>query len=633
MSISNPYHEGELAVQQRVSEIEMARLNSGAIDHTILAGALRFIEQQPMVVIGSIDPEGAVWASTLLGNPGFLRALDNQTLELDLSQPRSAKDDPLWSNLNKNQNVGLLLIELGSRRRIRINGRVRTVSDTHTVIDVERAYPNCPKYIQRRDWKTLPPDAQSNTTPSTRGKTLNHAQKSLIAGADTLFVASAHPEHGVDASHRGGHPGFVQLINDRQLRIPDFAGNSMFNTLGNFVSYPHAGVVFIDFERGRLLQLTGRPKILWDLDDPQGETGGTRRYWQFDIEGWLESALPFRLSWELLDYSPFIPELRRESPATGTLSLRVERIRRESEQIRSFRMRATDGGALPEFQPGAHIQVKVQLPDGSHAERHYSLLSDPDERAFYEIGVLAKPDGRGGSLYLHEQIQEGDVIESRVPKNEFPLAGNANHSILIAGGIGITPILSMLRRLASARQSFEMHYSARTYSELAFRDTIEQVAGDRVHFYASRDPLGQHLELQHLLSLPEPGVHVYICGPRRMISAVRETAEALGWPSAQIHFESFGAQPLADDRPIRVHLAKSNLTLNVPAEHTILDTLLDAGVNVPHDCKRGDCTLCATRVLGGEPDHRDLCLNSAERASSMCVCVSRARGDELTLDL
>jgi predicted pyridoxine 5'-phosphate oxidase superfamily flavin-nucleotide-binding protein len=155
MAISSPYHEGELAIQQRVDESEMARINAGAIDKTILAGALRFIEQQPMVVIGSMDPAGKVWTSMLFGNPGFIRALDNKTLELDISHPRSAEDDPLWGNLLENPNVGLLIIELGSRRRIRINGRARKVSTERITIDVERAYPNCPKYIQRRDWKTM----------------------------------------------------------------------------------------------------------------------------------------------------------------------------------------------------------------------------------------------------------------------------------------------------------------------------------------------------------------------------------------------------------------------------------------------------------------------------------------------
>jgi ferredoxin-NADP reductase len=633
MSISKLYHEGELAVQRRANESDMARMNGGAVGTTIPAGALRFIEQQPMAVIGSIGADGRVWASALFGQPGFLRSLDASTLEIDLSRPRSANDDPLWANLGENPNVGLLVIELGSRRRLRVNGRARKISPERTIVDVERAYPNCPKYIQRRDWKIPATEAQLQAIPGTQGQELNDAQKTWITGADTFFVASAHPGHGVDISHRGGHPGFVKILNDRQLSIPDFAGNSMFNTLGNFASYPYGGLVFIDFEHGRLLQLTGRTEIVWDIDDPKEDTGGTRRYWQFEISDWQECTLPFRLDWELLDYSPFIPEQRRESLINSTLSLRVERIQDETRLIKSFRLCATDGGLLPAFEPGAHIRIRVRLPDGSDAERHYSLLSDPDNREFYEIGVLAEPGGRGGSLYLHEQIKEGDVMESRMPENEFPMATGANHSVLIAGGIGITPILSMLHRLTSEGRSFAMHYSARTHSEFALRDRIAEIADDSVHFYASRDPRGQRLDLRRLLSTQRPGVHVYVCGPRRMISAVRETAAELDWPSAQIHFESFGAEPSADDGPIRVHLTKSNRMLTVPAERSILDTLLDAGVNVAHDCKRGECRMCATRVLDGKPDHRDLCLNPEERISSMCVCVSRALGEELQLDL
>lgn len=637
MAISIPYHKGELAVQQKVGETEMARINSGAIDETILAGALRFIEQQPMVVIGSMDSQGRVWVSTLFGNPGFFRALDNHTLELDLSQPHSAEDEPLWANLIDNPNVGLLIIELGSRRRIRINGRVRTITTERIIIDVERAYPNCPKYIQRRDWKTLDDEAQNEAKPSTHGKELNETQKTLIANADTIFVASAHPDHGVDASHRGGHPGFVHILNNKQLRIPDYAGNSMFNTLGNFVSYPHAGLIFIDFERGRLLQLTGRPEILWEQDDPQGETGGTRRYWLFEITAWQESTLPYRFAWEYLDASPHIPELHHESSANNILSLRVEQIQSETDRVKSFRFRAVDGRQLPQFHPGAHLQIKVklrpQLSDGSDMYRHYSLLSDPNDRSLYEIGVLKEPEGRGGSLYMHEQVNEGDTISVQAPKNEFPMAASADHSILIAGGIGITPILSMLHKLAADKKSFEMHYSARELTGLAFRNRVEQLAGEHAHFYASQDPQGQHLDLKHLLSTPKPGVHVYICGPRGMINAVREITADQGWPSAHVHFESFGAQPLADDQPIRVHLAKSKKTIIVPANRTILDSLLDAGVSVPHDCKRGECTMCTTRVLNGEPDHRDLCLNSEGKASSMCVCVSRAKSKDLTLCL
>lgn len=307
MSIPNPYHEGELAVQRRANVTEMARRSGSAVNSAISTRALHFIEQQPMMVTGSIDAQGRIWTSVLIGQPGFLRALDENTLEIDLSRPRSSKDDPLWRNLEENTSVGLLVIELDTRRRLRINGHARKGSAERCLIEVERAYPNCPKYIQRREWKIPPSQGEVDAISSTHGIALNATQKRLIAGADTLFVASAHPDQGVDASHRGGPPGFVRIVNDRQLRIPDYAGNSMFNTLGNFVCYPYGGVVFIDFERGSLLQLTGEVRILWDLDDANHETGGARRYWLLDISEWREHKFPFRLEWEYRDASPFLP--------------------------------------------------------------------------------------------------------------------------------------------------------------------------------------------------------------------------------------------------------------------------------------------------------------------------------------
>jgi len=641
MSISNLYHEGELATQCRANETEIAQRNGGVVSKTIPAGALPFIEQQPMAVIGSMNPNGHIWASILFGQPGFIHTLDDHTLEIDLSQPRSASDDPLWSNLIENADVGLIIIELDSRRRLRINGQARRVSAKRLIIDIERAYPNCPKYIQRRQWKiaTIEEQLESSTNSpinppiSTKGTILNETQKKLIANADTFFVTSGHPNHGLDASHRGGHPGFVQLINDQLLLIPDFSGNSMFNTLGNFTSYPFAGLVFVDFKHNCLLQLTGGTEVLWDIEDPQEETGGTQRYWQFNILAWQEYSLPFHLDWELFDYSPHIPKQRHRIPDNNTLLLRVERIQRETKRIKSFRLRAVDGGILPEFTPGAHLLVKVKLPDGSIADRHYSLLSDCRNNEIYEIAVLMEPDGRGGSNYMHQQINEGDVLECQVPKNNFPQVESVKHNILIAGGIGITPIFSMLQELVSEQQSFELHYSARTNSALALRDRIEKIAGGNVHFYSSHEPQGQCMNLESLLSPPKPNVHVYVCGPHQMISAVREISKALGWTPAQIHFESFGPKALAHEHSIRVHLLKSKKTLTISPNSSILDTLIDAGINVPHDCKRGECLMCVTRVLGGEPDHRDLCLSPEEQSTSMCICVSRAKSEKLKLDL
>lgn len=300
------YHEGELAVQQRADKIQAARRTGGIIGNHIPKAGMQFVEKQPMVIIGSVDSQGYVWASILFGKPGFLYAQDERMLILERPNADSTVDDPLWKNLQTHSEVGLLVIDLESRWRLRVNGSSYQSSDDRIYIQVERAYPNCPKYIQRRRWE---PSKEANAMPfepNLHGEMLCATQQTWIRGADIFFVASAHPKQGVDASHRGGCPGFVQVLDPHTLRIPDFSGNSMFNTLGNFTSYPRAGLVFIDFDRARLLQLSGRVKILWDQNDIRGETGGTCRYWEFRVDRWYESTPAFRVEWTFLGYSPFL---------------------------------------------------------------------------------------------------------------------------------------------------------------------------------------------------------------------------------------------------------------------------------------------------------------------------------------
>jgi len=642
MTNNNPYHEGELAVQARVKQTKIAQMNGRVITNCIPAGAIHFIEQQAMVVLGSLDSHGQLWCSAIFGEPGFLRAKDERTLELNLTMAGISKDDPLWTNLNANTNVGLIVIELGSRRRLRINGRLRKVSTDNYILDITQAYPNCPQYIQRRHISKANKRVDKNISPPTQGTELNSTLRSFIENSDTFFVASAHAEinselstnYSVDASHRGGQPGFVQIINNTLLRIPDYSGNSMFNTLGNFQSYPYAGLVFIDFKNKKLLQLTGTPEIIWQLDDPDEETGGTQRYWQFEIKAWQQSQIPFDIDWELLDYSPFNPKPVSSLDKTkNKLSLKVEKVTEETSRVKSFRLSDVNGNTLPEFQPGAHLKLKIKLEDKTEYARHYSLLSNPDEKMHYEIGVQLEPQGEGGSLYLHNHIHEGDILQVEAINNDFTMKEQAGHTILIAGGIGITPILSMLYKLAAQKQSYEIHYTVRNNSDLAFIDRIRDIAGKKLHCYVSSESNGSRLNLNQLLNSPNATTHVYVCGPRRMISSVRDISNNIGWQPSQIHYESFGNQISKEDRPFRIHLTKSNKSLNVPANRTILDTLLDAGLDVPHKCKRGECSMCTTTVLEGDPEHRDLCLNKEERTTSMCVCVSRAQGKELKLEL
>ena len=624
------FHAGELAVQARTGEGQIALMNGRALSDRIPEGAIPFIAQQPMAVIASIDRDDSVWASVLCGEPGFLYAEDNRRLVLDAAKPRSARDDPLWENLRNRPEVGMLIIELGTRRRLRVNGRMRPVDNSAFRVDVEAAYPNCPKYIQRRHWRLSGPGIDVHEEPTRCGAALNPKQCTWIKQADTLFVASAYPGHGADASHRGGKPGFVQVLDAWRLRIPDYAGNSMFNTLGNFHRSSHAGLAFVDFTRGRLLQLSGRALIRWDLDDPCANTGGTGRFWDFGIERWRESDLPLRLEWEFLDYSPFIPAT---CGGDDELRLQIAEIRQETAQVKRFRLRAFDDALLPAFTAGAHLLVSLQPVSGEQIQRHYSILSAAEERTYYDIAVLKEPHSRGGSRYMHESVHTGDQLTVGMPSNAFPMIAAAEHVILIAGGIGITPILSMLRARKSRGQSYELHYSAKRWADLAFRDEIESLADERASFYATREADRRRIDLEALLKSPTEGVHVYVCGPNRLINSVRGVASERGWPRDAVHYESFGAPRMVDDRTIAIRLARSGKRLSVPADRTILDALLDAGHAIPHDCKRGECGLCVTPVLKGEPDHRDVCLDAISRETAMCVCVSRAQGNALVLDL
>ncbi len=307
MRIESPYHEGELLAQQRAGEVENGKRNGRAIADTILKGAFNFIEQQPMVVLGSVDPQANLWASVLVGRPGFLRVPDERTVEFDLAQTARNAQDPFWVNIGRDPRVGMLLIELSTRRRLRINGRIARTAPERLSVAVDEAYPNCPKYIQRRHITGQVVKGPGFSAGPREGHLLEPSQQALVTSSDTFFVASGHPARGVDVSHRGGQPGFLRVLNNRTLRIPDYTGNSMYNTLGNFIANPHAGLVFLDFERSQTLQLIGRPEILWELDDPQQETGGTKRYWDFHIEGWLQLDLPHTLEWDFFDYSPHNP--------------------------------------------------------------------------------------------------------------------------------------------------------------------------------------------------------------------------------------------------------------------------------------------------------------------------------------
>lgn len=303
----------------------------------------------------------------------------------------------------------------------------------------------------------------------------------------------------------------------------------------------------------------------------------------------------------------------------------------EADGICSYELVRADGGLLPPFEAGAHIDVQV----GGQV-RQYSLCNAPHETHRYLIGVLRDPASRGGSLAMHEAVHTGSALAISAPKNHFPLA-DAAHTLLIAGGIGVTPILAMAEALAAKGAAFEMHYCARSPARAAFRERLAASGfAGHVHFHYDSGDAAQQLDLPALLATPSD-THLYVCGPSGFISAVLAAARMQGWPEAQLHVEYFSgaAADTAGDQPFDVKLASSGQVLTVPAGRSVLQVLAEQGVDIPYSCEEGVCGTCLTRVLAGVPDHRDLYLSDEERAANdqFTPCCSRARSPLLVLDL
>jgi predicted pyridoxine 5'-phosphate oxidase superfamily flavin-nucleotide-binding protein len=308
MNDRTSFHAGERAAQQRAGETDIADYNIAMVGDTVVSRARPFIAGQLMAVLGSIDESGKLWASMLFGKPGFVHTDDGTSIVIDVPGNERDPADPVWANMVHNKDLGMLFIELGSRHRYRINGAISRLDEDGVEVLVREAFPNCPKYIQRRRLHLLGKPGLPGQTA--RGTVMRGVVADIVRRADTLFVASRHAETGADVSHRGGGVGFIHIVNDTTLRIPDFVGNSMFNTLGNLTIDPRAGVCIPDFAQGQLLQLTGTATVRWDQDDPEDETGGTGRYWEFKIDNWILRDSFQQLKWEYLDASSFNPPVQ-----------------------------------------------------------------------------------------------------------------------------------------------------------------------------------------------------------------------------------------------------------------------------------------------------------------------------------
>jgi vanillate O-demethylase ferredoxin subunit len=414
-----------------------------------------------------------------------------------------------------------------------------------------------------------------------------------------------------------------------QVRIPAEPGAPVtFEMVAR--SAPHANAlsyVRIDPHTGQLLQFV-----------PHEANEAAHKAWLFAAAlhyGWVGSfvgqliLLLGALAVPVLAWTGTASFLRGRRALPGRLRVVVARKSVEAQDICSFELVAANGKPLPPFAAGAHVDV--HLP--GKLVRQYSLCNAPRESHRYQIAVMHVADSRGGSRAMHQAIKAGDRIEISAPRNHFPLVPGAGPTLLFAGGIGITPIISMAEQLAAEGRGFQFHYCARTPERAAFRERIAASAyADQVSFHYSEG--GSPVDLPALLPAPDPQGQLYVCGPAGFMEAVIGCALAHGWRDDQLHREYFGASATGG-APFDIRIASTGAIVHVAKDTTALEALEACGIVIPSSCRQGSCGTCLTGVIDGEPDHRDLFLSEEQRARNdrMALCCSRARGTLVTLDL
>jgi vanillate O-demethylase ferredoxin subunit len=392
-------------------------------------------------------------------------------------------------------------------------------------------------------------------------------------------------------------------------------------------------MLYFDPYDGKVLRFTpyaassaGHKLYFWFLSLHTGRIGGP--FWPLVlVSGALTVPL---LAWT--GVSSWLRRRRRRRQ--GRLALKVAAKSAEGLGICSFDLVAPGGGPLPPFAAGAHIDVFL----GDGRIRQYSLCNDPAETHRYQICVQREPQSRGGSRALHDEVKAGHRIDVSLPKQRFPLDPLARRSLLVAGGIGITPLISMAEHLSRTGAPFELHYCTRSPERTAFADRIRNASYmANVHFHFSDGAPEQLVDFARLLADPAPGTHLYVCGPAGFLDLVCDTARDAGWPAGHIHREYFSAGPVstAHDAAFDIKLASSGRVLHVAPGSSALDVLTAAGIDIARSCEKGVCGTCVTGVLEGVPEHRDRYLNDEERRRNdrFTPCCSRACGQLLVLDL
>lgn len=689
----SPFHRGEREVQSRLGvRDQVEELGQRFIRDYLPQEHRDFYAQLSHLILGTVDASGRPWASVIVGPPGFIATPDERTVTVNAHRLHA---DPSNGNLSPGAPVGVLGIQYDTRRRNRITAKVEDVTEDVLKLRVDQTFGNCPQYIQARDAELTPDIAEiGDERPSVSFVKLNERTKAIISAADNFYIATCFMEdadnatQGADVSHRGGKPGFVRVEDDRTLIFPDFSGNNHYNTIGNITMSPRAGLLFIDFENGDVLHLTCTAEVVWDSEEKRAFVGAERLV-RFTIdEGLLvQNAVPIR--WDFIDYSPVLDRTGSWADVEAVLEARrsenryrdyrVVRVERESSVISSFYLQPEDDEPLTCHKAGQFLPIEI-FPNGKTdtVRRTYTISNAPNNK-HYRLSIKREPAPQDGippglaSNYFHDTVQAGSVIRAYPPRGTFLLEENSVRPVvLMSGGVGITPMISMLEQLTAesdgcgcTRPIWFLH-GAISGREHAFGRYVRRLAETwpclTTHFAysapADTDVMGDDYDSRGYISidllksiLPLDDYDYYFCGPPPFMKAIYAGLKELNVSDDRIHYEFFGpgttlleeepghSQGLPSDRrsmsPVPVNFARSGVVATWdPTRGTLLDLAEAEGLNPLYSCRSGICATCQTVVTKGKVDYVDPPIaEAAEGTALICCSYPAEHSDELVLDL
>lgn len=678
-SSPSPWHAGELQLQRHAGVVDqMDAIGRKVLRPFLLDQHREFYGLLPFIVIGSVDGDGKPWATIRSGRPGFLHSTDPLTLDIHaVGDP----DDPAESGMKDGDAIGLVGVDLITRRRNRLNGTVvRSGSDRFSVV-VEQSFGNCPRYIQNRQFSFARDPAKPKRSEALVSDRLDVYARGIIESADTFFVASYVDRdtegRQVDVSHRGGRPGFVRIDSDGGLTVPDFNGNLFFNTLGNFRINPRAGLLFVDHETGDMLQITGSAEII--LASPEiAAFDGAERLWRVMPQRVVlrKDALPLRWSFleDGMSPSSLMTGEWRQAESRLKISaqpktwrpLRVERVVQESSTIRSLHLVPINDEALVPHLAGQHLPVRIG--DGDDTLRRSYTISSAPSNGFYRLSI--KREGRASTL-LHA-MRGGDEIEALSPTGTFTIDAMERNrpAVFLAAGIGVTPVLSMLHHLVHTgdrtryRRPVWLFRSSRISAERAFDREIGELVAHSEGTVRDIKVLGTpniddkglfdaagRIDMALLKAhLPLGDYDFYICGPTSFMQSMYDGLRQLDVADNRIHAEAFGLSGLKRDggvhpsalprkptaqAPTRVVFTQTGKeAIWRPGEGSLLELAEQCGLSPLYGCRAGSCGDCRTKIVKGDVSYQsEPSYAVADGEALICCSVPAQMDEDLRLDM